>query len=116
MGEGSTIEMLRADGKVLVSREHTAIVTGPSAWLTGIARLGPAEQTHMLLDDPPLGRTLVTMRRVPGYPAVVAVGRSEAGILAGWREKTWSNVVRTLVDHHAGGVTAGRVSAPARPA
>ena len=97
MGEGSTIEMLRADGKVLVSREHTAIVTGPSAWLTGIAHLGPAEQTHMLLDDPPLGRTLVTMRRVPGYPAVVAVGRSEAGILAGWREKTWSNVVRTLV-------------------
>jgi signal transduction histidine kinase len=70
---------------------------GPSPWLAGLAQLGPAAQRHMVLDDPPLGRTLVTMRQVPGYPAIVAVGRSEAGILAGWREKTWSNVLRTFV-------------------
>ncbi len=54
-------------------------------------------QLHMLLDYPPLGHTLVTMRHVPGYPVIVAVGRSEQGILAGWREKTWSNVLRTFV-------------------
>ena len=97
MGQGSTIELLRADGRVLVSREHDAIGAGPSAWLAGLAQLGPAAQSHMVIDYPQLGRTLVSMRRVSGYPAIVAVGRSEQGILAGWREKTWSNVLRTFV-------------------
>ncbi len=97
MGEGSAIELLRADGRVLVSREHSTIATGPSPWLAGLTQLGPAMQSHMVLDYAPLGRTLVTMRRVPGYPAIVAAGRSERGILGGWREKTWSNVLRTFV-------------------
>jgi signal transduction histidine kinase/ActR/RegA family two-component response regulator len=97
MGQGSTIELLRADGRVLVSREHDAIGAGPSAWLAGLAQLGPAAQSHMVIGYPQLGRTLVSMRRVSGYPAIVAVGRSEQGILAGWREKTWSNVLRTFV-------------------
>ena len=97
MGEGSAIELLRADGRVLVSREHSTIPTGPSPWLAGLSQLGPAMQSHMVLDYAPLGRTLVTMRRVPGYPAIVAAGRSERGILGGWREKTWSNVLRTFV-------------------
>jgi signal transduction histidine kinase/ActR/RegA family two-component response regulator len=97
MGQGSTIELLRADGRVLVSREHTAIVAAPSAWLAGLAQLGAAAQSHMMIDYPQLGRTLVSMRRVSGYPAIVAVGHSEQGILAGWREKTWSNVLRTFV-------------------
>jgi hypothetical protein len=97
MGDGSAIELLRADGKVLVSREHSTIAAGPSPWLAGLVQLGPAAQRHMVLDYAPLGRTLVTMRQVPGYPAIVAVGRSEKGILAGWREKTWSNVLRTFV-------------------
>ncbi|HEY1491641.1 MAG TPA: ATP-binding protein, partial [Steroidobacteraceae bacterium] len=97
MGEGSAIELIRTDGRVLVSREHSAIAAGPSPWLAGIAQLGQMAQNHMVLDYSTMGRTLVTMRRVPGYPAIVAVGRSEDGILAGWREKTWSNVLRTFV-------------------
>jgi signal transduction histidine kinase/ActR/RegA family two-component response regulator len=97
MGEGSAIELLRADGRILVSREHSSIDAGASAWLAGLGQLGAAAQAHIALDYPQLGRTLVSMRRVPGYPAIVAVGRSERGILAGWREKTWSNVLRTFV-------------------
>jgi signal transduction histidine kinase/ActR/RegA family two-component response regulator len=97
MGDGSAIELLRADGKILVSREHSGIDSGPSAWLAGLSQLGSAAQAHVTLDYPLLGRTLVSMRRVPGYPAIVAVGRSEKGILSGWREKTWSNVLRTFV-------------------
>ncbi len=97
MGDGSAIELLRADGKVLVSREHGGIDSGPSAWLAGLSQLGAKTQAQVTFDYPPLGRTLVSMRRVPGYPAIVAVGRSERGILAGWREKTWSNVLRTFV-------------------
>jgi signal transduction histidine kinase/ActR/RegA family two-component response regulator len=97
MGAGSTIELLRDDGRALVSREHTALATGPSPWLGALAQLGSSEQGHAELDYPGLGRTLVSLRRVAGYPAIVAVGRSEAGVLAAWREKTWSNVLRTFV-------------------
>ena len=39
----------------------------------------------------------VSLRRVAGYPAVVVVGRSDHAILKEWREKTWTNVLRTFV-------------------
>jgi signal transduction histidine kinase/ActR/RegA family two-component response regulator len=50
-----------------------------------------------VLEEPQGGRTRVSLRRVPGYPAVVAVGRSEASILEGWRENTWKTIARTFV-------------------
>jgi signal transduction histidine kinase/ActR/RegA family two-component response regulator len=97
LGDGSTIELLRADGRVLVSREHSAIEPGPSPWLGALAQLGGAEQGTLSLEHTGLGRVRVSLRRVSGYPAIVAVGRSERAILSGWRAKTWSNVLRTLV-------------------
>jgi signal transduction histidine kinase len=60
-------------------------------------QLGSAEQRALNLEHPGLGRVRVSLRRVSGYPAIVAVGRSERAILGGWRAKTWSNVLRTLV-------------------
>src|SRR4029077_9547034 len=49
------------------------------------------------VEHPQLGRTQVSLRRVPGYPAVVLVGRSEREILGVWRSKAWKNVGRTLI-------------------
>ena len=51
----------------------------------------------MTLDAPQAGPMHVSLRRVAGYPAVVVVGRSDHAILKEWREKTWTNVLRTFV-------------------
>ena len=97
LGDGSSLEMLRADGTALVSREHEAVQPGPSPWLGALQALGARETLHWTLDPPGLGRMHVSLRRVAGYPAVIVVGRSEHAILKDWREKTWTNVLRTFV-------------------
>jgi signal transduction histidine kinase/ActR/RegA family two-component response regulator len=97
MGLGSTIELLRADGMTLASRDRDSLQSAPSAWLPAVRALGAADELHATLRHPQLGRTRVSLRRVPGYPAVVAVARSERGILAAWRAKAWNNVARTFV-------------------
>ncbi|MBV8878128.1 MAG: response regulator [Gammaproteobacteria bacterium] len=97
LGPGSSIELLRQDGMVLVSREHPQLNTQPSAWMPALQALGPTEALHTSIEDPQLGRAQVSLRRVPGYPAVVVVGRSERDILAAWRGKAWKNLARTLV-------------------
>ena len=97
LGPGSTIELLRADGVTLVSRGSAYIVPGSSPFLPAVRALGAAATLHTTLTHPQLGRTLVSVRRVPGYPAVVVVGRSEHDILAAWRAKAWSNAARTFV-------------------
>jgi signal transduction histidine kinase/ActR/RegA family two-component response regulator len=97
LGAGSTIELLRADGLSLVSRERSQLPPQPSAWLTALRGLGSAEALHLTVEQPQLGRTHVSLRRVSGYPAVIAVGRGENDILAGWRDKAWKNVGRTFV-------------------
>ena len=97
LGGGSTIELLRADGMTLVSREHAEIAPGPSPFLLALRSLGTAEALHTRTTHPQLGPTLVSLRRVPGYPAVVAVARSEHDILGAWRAKAWSNAARTFV-------------------
>jgi signal transduction histidine kinase/ActR/RegA family two-component response regulator len=97
LGGGSTIELLRADGTTLVSREHAEIATGPSPFLLALRALGTQEALHIRTTRPQLGRTLVSLRRVPGYPAIVVVARSEHDILGGWRAKAWSNAARTFV-------------------
>jgi signal transduction histidine kinase/CheY-like chemotaxis protein len=97
LGPGSTIELLRDDGTTLVNRERSTIEPGASPWLAALEALGSAEAGHLRLDHSQLGAARVSLRRVRGYPAVVAVARSEHDILGAWREKAWKNVVRTFV-------------------
>ena len=97
LGAGSAIELLRADGMTLVSREHPEVSTQPSAWSNALEALGAAGALHTSVEHRQLGRTQVSLRRVPGYPAVVLVGRSEREILGVWRSKAWKNVGRTLI-------------------
>jgi signal transduction histidine kinase/ActR/RegA family two-component response regulator len=97
LGDGSEIELLRADGTALVRREHEAIATGPSPWLGALKELGNRDAAHLTYTDPALGRMRVSLRHVPGYPAIVVVGRGERAILKDWRAKTWDNVIRTFV-------------------
>ncbi|HKD54954.1 MAG TPA: ATP-binding protein [Steroidobacteraceae bacterium] len=96
-GSGSTIELLREDGMTLASRDRSGLQSGPSAWLPGLRALGAGDALHVTVERSQLGRTRVSLRRVPGYPAVVVVARSERGILAAWRAKAWNNVARTFV-------------------
>jgi signal transduction histidine kinase/CheY-like chemotaxis protein len=97
LGPGSIIELVRADGVTLVSREHADIRADGAQWRPALTELGDADTLHMTLALPQLGRTLVSLKRVPGFPAIVAVGRSEHEILAVWRAKAWKNVGRTFV-------------------
>ena len=97
LGGGSVIELVRADGTSLVSREHQVIGTSPSPWLGALTELGDRESLSLAARDPALGAMRVSLRKVPGYPAVVVVGRSEHAILQDWRAKTWDNVIRTFV-------------------
>jgi signal transduction histidine kinase/ActR/RegA family two-component response regulator len=97
LGSGSAIELLRRDGLSLVSRDLDRLPAAPSPWLPALKALGDAAALHMTLTLPQLGRTQVSVRRVAGYPAVIAVGRSERDILAVWRGKAWKNVLRTFV-------------------
>ena len=96
-GSGSTIELLREDGLTLASRDRGGVQSAPSAWLPSLRALGGSDALHATVEHSQLGRTRVSLRRVPGYPAVVVVARSERGILAAWRAKAWNNVARTFV-------------------
>ena len=97
LGPGSAIELLRSDGMTLVSREHAEVSTRLSAWLPALLALGTAEALHTRIEHPQLGSTVVSLRHVAGYPAVVLVGQSERDILGVWRNKAWKNVARTFV-------------------
>ena len=97
LGQGSVIELLRADGTALVSREDETIGTGPSPWLAALKNLGTQDFLQMRYEAPAVGEMRISLRRVPGYPAVVLTGRSERAILHDWRAKTWDNVIRTFV-------------------
>src|SRR5215470_8091614 len=97
LGTGSTIELLRSDGRTLVSREHAELSTEPTLWLSALQALGTADALHTTVEPPQLGQTQISLRRVPGYPAVVLVGRSERDILAVWHSKAWKNVAGTFV-------------------
>jgi len=97
IGPGGSIELLRGDGLTLVSRERDAVDSAPSQWLGALHALGDADALHTTLEHPRLGRSLVSLRRVPGYPAIVVAGRSEHDILAAWRAKAWKNAARTFV-------------------
>ena len=88
LGEGSFIELLRPDGTALVSRENESIGTGPSPWLAALKQLGSRDFLQMRYRAPALGEMRISLRRVPGYPAVVLTGRSERAILHDWRAKT----------------------------
>ena len=97
LGSGSSIELLRADGTTLVSREHETREGRAFGLVRGAPTARRAGCLHLSYHNPLLGRTLVSLRRVPSYPAVVIVARSERAILQEWRAKTWTNVIRTFV-------------------
>jgi signal transduction histidine kinase/ActR/RegA family two-component response regulator len=97
LGAGSTIELLRADGTPLISRERGALPAGPSPWDGALRTLGDRELLRTVIEYPELGRTLVSLQRVAGYPAIVAVGRSETAMLKDWRALAWTNVARTFI-------------------
>jgi signal transduction histidine kinase/ActR/RegA family two-component response regulator len=97
LGSGSAIELLRADGTSLVSRDGRVPASAASPWARALAALGSAAALHTALEEPQGGRTRISLRRVPGYPAVVAVGRSEHSILEAWRDQTGKTIVRTFV-------------------
>jgi signal transduction histidine kinase/ActR/RegA family two-component response regulator len=97
LGSGSSIELLRADGATLVSREHETKVLQASAWSDALRLLGSHEALHLRYQHPGLGPALISLRQVPGYPAIVVVSRSEYDILADWRAQTWTSVLRTFV-------------------
>ncbi|MBV8144217.1 MAG: hypothetical protein JO184_04350, partial [Gammaproteobacteria bacterium] len=97
LGPGSTIELLRQDGMTLVNREHPEVSTQRSPWLAALQSLGARDGLHTSVVSPQMVRVQVSLRRVPGYPAVVLVGRSERDILAVWRGEAWKSAARTLV-------------------
>jgi signal transduction histidine kinase/CheY-like chemotaxis protein len=97
LGTGSVIELLREDGVTLVSREGNAIRPKGDQWLGALQLLGGGEAGHMSVQLPQLGAARISLRRVPGFPAVVVVGRSEHEILGVWRAKAWKNAGRTFV-------------------
>jgi signal transduction histidine kinase/CheY-like chemotaxis protein len=97
LGSGSTVELLRTDGTRLVNREHSLTEGLAPAWLAAPRALGSAQAVHTILLHPDLGRVRISLRRVPGYPALIALGRSEAAILAVWRAKAWKIALRTFV-------------------
>ena len=97
LGQGSVVELLRTDGIALVSREHASIGTRASPWSGALAALGDRDALHLQYSPADAGPMLISLRRVPGYPAIVVVGRSREEILRDWREKTWTNVIRTFV-------------------
>ena len=97
LGDGSSIELLRSDGTALVSREHDTLASGPSPWRGALTALGQQQALQLRFEHPTLGDMRLSLRRVPGYPAIVVAGRSERAILQDWRAKTWTNVIRTFV-------------------
>ena len=97
LGAGSSIELIRTDGLTLVNRDRAPAITTPSAWSAALQRVGDRDAVRTALNHPVLGRARVSLRRVPGYPVLVAVGRAESEILADWRREAWNNATRTFV-------------------
>ncbi|MBV9345661.1 MAG: response regulator [Gammaproteobacteria bacterium] len=97
LGPGSLIELLRADGTPLVSRDELALPSTAGRWSPSLQLLGGAQARSLVVRLPELGRSDVTLRRVSGYPVLVAVGRSEQAILNGWRHQTWMGVARSVL-------------------
>jgi signal transduction histidine kinase/CheY-like chemotaxis protein len=99
LGAGSTIDLLRSDGVSLVSRDGESLSTAPAALGEAVRAMGTAGAlpvSNVTIDDPRIGRSHVSLCRVPGYPVVVAVGRSEATLLQGWKRNAWTNAARTF--------------------
>ena len=99
LGDGSTIDLLRTDGVSLVSRDGESLSRAPDALagaVRGMVSAGGSHVANVTIDDPRIGRSHVSLVQVPGYPAVVAVARSESTLLHGWVRDAWSNAARTF--------------------
>jgi signal transduction histidine kinase/ActR/RegA family two-component response regulator len=99
LGAGSTVDLVRSDGVSLVSRDGESLSIAPEALAQAVRMLGSAGPLHaanVTVDDPRIGLSHVSLCRVPGYPIVVAVGRSEETMLQGWMKDAWTNAARTF--------------------
>ncbi|HEX4584307.1 MAG TPA: ATP-binding protein [Burkholderiaceae bacterium] len=99
LGQGSTVDLLRTDGVSLVSRDGESLSKAPEALAAAVRAMdgaGSPRAMNVTIDDPRVGRAHVSLCRVPGYPAVVAVARSEATLLQGWIQDAWTNAARTF--------------------
>jgi len=98
LGGGSTVDLLRSDGVSLVSRDGEMMSPAPEPLAAAVRQMASSGASHaqVTIDDPRIGRAHVSLCRVPGYAAVVAVGRSEATVLQGWVHDAWTNATRTF--------------------
>jgi signal transduction histidine kinase/CheY-like chemotaxis protein len=99
LGDGTTIDLLRADGVSLVSRDSESLSKAPDALAEAVramARAGASQVGNVTIDDPRIGRSHVSLVRVPGYPVVVSVARSESTLLHDWVQSAWTNAARTF--------------------
>ncbi|HEY4037747.1 MAG TPA: ATP-binding protein [Burkholderiaceae bacterium] len=99
LGAGSTVDLLRSDGVSLVSRDDESLSIAPEALAQAVRAMGSGAAAHaanVLVDDPRIGRSHVSLCPVPGYAAVVAVGRSEQTMLQSWSKDAWTNAARTF--------------------
>jgi len=99
LGAGSTVDLLRSDGISLVSRDDEGLSRAPEALAAAVRAMTVSGSTHAVdvtIDDPRVGLSHVSLCPVPGYPLVVAVARSEATLLEGWRTNAWTNAARTF--------------------
>jgi signal transduction histidine kinase/ActR/RegA family two-component response regulator len=99
LGDGSTIDLLRADGVSLVSRDGESLSQAPDALAEAVRAMvssGASQVGNVTIDDPRIGRSHVSLVQVPGYPAVVSVARSESTLLRDWVREAWTNAARTF--------------------
>jgi signal transduction histidine kinase/ActR/RegA family two-component response regulator len=98
LGAGSTVDLLRADGVSLVSRDGEMMSPAPEPLAAAVRQMISSGSSHaqVTIEDPRIGRSHVSLCRVPGYPAVVAVARAEATVLHGFVHDAWTNAIRTF--------------------
>jgi signal transduction histidine kinase/CheY-like chemotaxis protein len=99
LGDGSAVDLLRADGVSLVSRDGESLSKAPEALAEAVRAMvsaGASQVANVTIDDPRIGRSHASLVRVPGYPAVVSVARSESTLLRDWVRGAWANAARTF--------------------
>ncbi len=94
LGKGSAINLLRADGTLLVRQPRRVELVGrkfPEMIAPGADPSGLVSNT---VDQQP---RFVGVAPVDGFPLVVAVSREKDVALEDWRDEAWHVAVRTLI-------------------
>ena len=98
LGSDSVVDLLRDDGVSLVSSAGPLLSRAPQP-LAQAARGMPnarGARAQVRLDDPRIGHALASLCRVPGYPLVVSVARSQSTVLQAWQRDAMLNAARTF--------------------